>query len=111
MQTLLLITLAVFPAVLPHSLCCDFAFIVLEQVCPSCVAGFDALGELLKPTMPAHTAPPPLPPPQMAIHPGGKLLASDLDSSLANLVGSQCLRLLDIISRMNCKKQAKARFC
>lgn len=26
----------------------------------------------------------------MAIHHGGKLLASDLDSSLANLVGSEC---------------------
>ncbi|KAM8899668.1 phosphatidylinositol-binding clathrin assembly protein isoform 15-T15 [Spinachia spinachia] len=48
--------------------------------------GFDALGDLLKPTMPAHTAP--LPPPQMAIHHGGKLLANDLDSSLANLVGN-----------------------
>lgn len=52
--------------------------------------GFDALGDLLKPTIPTHTAPPPLPPPQMAIHPGGKLLANDLDSSLANLVGSEC---------------------
>lgn len=52
-------------------------------------AGFDALGDLLKPTVPTHTAPP-LPPPQMAIHPGGKLLANDLDSSLANLVGSEC---------------------
>lgn len=52
-------------------------------------AGFDALGDLLKPTIPTHTAPPP-PPPQMAIHPGGKLLANDLDSSLANLVGSEC---------------------
>uniref|UniRef100_A0A8C2WR32 Phosphatidylinositol-binding clathrin assembly protein n=1 Tax=Cyclopterus lumpus TaxID=8103 RepID=A0A8C2WR32_CYCLU len=51
-------------------------------------SGFDALGDLLKPTMPAHAAP--LPPPQMAIHHGGKLLANDLDSSLANLVGSEC---------------------
>lgn len=49
-------------------------------------AGFDALGDLLKPTVPTHSAPPP---PQMAIHPGGKLLANDLDSSLANLVGSE----------------------
>ncbi|XP_033961881.1 phosphatidylinositol-binding clathrin assembly protein isoform X2 [Pseudochaenichthys georgianus] len=49
-------------------------------------AGFDALGDLLKPTMPTHNAP--LPPPQMAIHHGGKLLANDLDSSLANLVGN-----------------------
>uniref|UniRef100_A0A3Q3GAG0 Phosphatidylinositol-binding clathrin assembly protein n=1 Tax=Labrus bergylta TaxID=56723 RepID=A0A3Q3GAG0_9LABR len=47
--------------------------------------GFDALGDLLKPTIPTHSAPPP---PQMAIHPGGKLLANDLDSSLANLVGN-----------------------
>ncbi|CAG5929618.1 unnamed protein product, partial [Menidia menidia] len=51
-------------------------------------AGFDALGDLLKPTVPTHSAPP-LPPPQMAIHHGGKLLANDLDSSLANLVGSE----------------------
>ncbi|XP_053199145.1 phosphatidylinositol-binding clathrin assembly protein [Scomber japonicus] len=48
---------------------------------------FDALGDLLKPTVPTLSAPPP-PPPQMAIHPGGKLLANDLDSSLANLVGN-----------------------
>uniref|UniRef100_A0A3B5PY97 Si:ch211-200p22.4 n=1 Tax=Xiphophorus maculatus TaxID=8083 RepID=A0A3B5PY97_XIPMA len=53
---------------------------------PQPAAGFDALGDLLKPTVTAHTAPPP--PPQMAIHPGGKLLANDLDSSLANLVGN-----------------------
>lgn len=53
------------------------------------LSGFDALGDLLKPTIPTHTEPPP-PPPQMAIHPGGKLLANDLDSSLANLVGSEC---------------------
>ncbi|XP_037613969.1 phosphatidylinositol-binding clathrin assembly protein isoform X3 [Sebastes umbrosus] len=52
---------------------------------PQPAAGFDAL-DLLKPTMPTHTAP--LPPPQMAIHHGGKLLANDLDSSLANLVGN-----------------------
>uniref|UniRef100_A0A8C5G238 Phosphatidylinositol-binding clathrin assembly protein-like n=1 Tax=Gouania willdenowi TaxID=441366 RepID=A0A8C5G238_GOUWI len=49
--------------------------------------GFDALGDLLKPTVPTHSAPPP-PPPQMTIHHGGKLLANDLDSSLANLVGN-----------------------
>ncbi|XP_008433533.1 phosphatidylinositol-binding clathrin assembly protein isoform X1 [Poecilia reticulata] len=54
---------------------------------PQPAAGFDALGDLLKPTVTAHTAPLP-PPPQMAIHPGGKLLANDLDSSLANLVGN-----------------------
>ncbi|XP_037832508.1 phosphatidylinositol-binding clathrin assembly protein isoform X4 [Kryptolebias marmoratus] len=55
---------------------------------PQPAAGFDALGELLKPTVPAHTAPPPAAAPQMTIHPGGKLLANDLDSSLANLVGN-----------------------
>nr|XP_057924935.1 phosphatidylinositol-binding clathrin assembly protein isoform X1 [Doryrhamphus excisus]XP_057924936.1 phosphatidylinositol-binding clathrin assembly protein isoform X1 [Doryrhamphus excisus] len=49
-------------------------------------AGFDTLGDLLKPTVPAHTAPPL--PPQMVFQSGGKLLANDLDSSLANLVGN-----------------------
>uniref|UniRef100_A0A3P9ILK5 Phosphatidylinositol-binding clathrin assembly protein n=1 Tax=Oryzias latipes TaxID=8090 RepID=A0A3P9ILK5_ORYLA len=49
--------------------------------------GFDALGDLLKPTAPTHTAPH-VPAPQMPVHPGGKLLANDLDSSLANLVGN-----------------------
>lgn len=53
---------------------------------PQTPAGFDALGDLLKPTIPTHSAPPP--PPPMAIHHGGKLLANDLDSSLANLVGN-----------------------
>ncbi|CAN9509728.1 unnamed protein product [Ophioblennius macclurei] len=67
------------------------AFIPAVQSTPSISnansawGGFDALGDLLKPTIPTHTAPPP---PQMAIHPGGKLLANDLDSSLANLVGN-----------------------
>ncbi|XP_014884744.1 phosphatidylinositol-binding clathrin assembly protein isoform X3 [Poecilia latipinna] len=69
------------------------AFIPAVQSTPSISnansawGGFDALGDLLKPTVTAHTAQPP-PPPQMAIHPGGKLLANDLDSSLANLVGN-----------------------
>ncbi|XP_011485933.1 phosphatidylinositol-binding clathrin assembly protein isoform X5 [Oryzias latipes] len=49
--------------------------------------GFDALGDLLKPTAPTHTALH-VPAPQMPVHPGGKLLANDLDSSLANLVGN-----------------------
>ncbi|XP_050931553.1 phosphatidylinositol-binding clathrin assembly protein isoform X2 [Lates calcarifer] len=68
------------------------AFIPAVQSTPSISTansawgGFDALGDLLKPTVPTHTAPPP--PPQMAIHHGGKLLANDLDSSLANLVGN-----------------------
>uniref|UniRef100_A0A3Q2Q7B4 Phosphatidylinositol-binding clathrin assembly protein n=1 Tax=Fundulus heteroclitus TaxID=8078 RepID=A0A3Q2Q7B4_FUNHE len=61
----------------------DFDAVFGNKSTPS----FDALGDLLKPTVTAHTAPPP-PPPQMAIHPGGKLLANDLDSSLANLVGN-----------------------
>ncbi|XP_076843607.1 phosphatidylinositol-binding clathrin assembly protein isoform X3 [Brachyhypopomus gauderio] len=46
-------------------------------------AGFDVLGDLLKPTVPAHSQAPVMAPPT-----GGKLLASDLDSSLANLVGN-----------------------
>ncbi|XP_058249967.1 phosphatidylinositol-binding clathrin assembly protein isoform X6 [Hemibagrus wyckioides] len=46
-------------------------------------AGFDSLGDLLKPTLPAHSQAPMMPP-----HTGGKLLANDLDSSLANLVGN-----------------------
>ncbi|XP_028993561.1 phosphatidylinositol-binding clathrin assembly protein isoform X8 [Betta splendens] len=68
------------------------AFIPAVQSTPSISTansawgGFDALGDLLKPTVPTHTAPPPHP--QLAIHPGGKLLANDLDSSLANLVGN-----------------------
>uniref|UniRef100_A0AAR2IWV6 Phosphatidylinositol-binding clathrin assembly protein n=1 Tax=Pygocentrus nattereri TaxID=42514 RepID=A0AAR2IWV6_PYGNA len=44
---------------------------------------FDTLGDLLKPTVPAHSQGPVMPP-----HSGGKLLANDLDSSLANLVGN-----------------------
>ncbi|XP_036072599.1 phosphatidylinositol-binding clathrin assembly protein isoform X4 [Oryzias melastigma] len=69
------------------------AFIPAVQSTPSISntnsawGGFDALGDLLKPTAPTHTAPP-VPAPQMPVHPGGKLLANDLDSSLANLVGN-----------------------
>ncbi|XP_061664214.1 LOW QUALITY PROTEIN: phosphatidylinositol-binding clathrin assembly protein-like [Syngnathoides biaculeatus] len=48
--------------------------------------GFDTLGDLLKPTVPVHAAHPL--PPQMVFQSGGKLLANDLDSSLANLVGN-----------------------
>nr|XP_057924939.1 phosphatidylinositol-binding clathrin assembly protein isoform X4 [Doryrhamphus excisus] len=69
------------------------AFIPTVQSAPSISAhansawgGFDTLGDLLKPTVPAHTAPPL--PPQMVFQSGGKLLANDLDSSLANLVGN-----------------------
>uniref|UniRef100_A0A674PNC3 Phosphatidylinositol-binding clathrin assembly protein n=1 Tax=Takifugu rubripes TaxID=31033 RepID=A0A674PNC3_TAKRU len=67
------------------------AFIPTVQSTPSISTansawgGFDALSDLLKPTLPTHPAPPP---PQVAVHPGGKLLANDLDSSLANLVGN-----------------------
>ncbi|XP_052417445.1 phosphatidylinositol-binding clathrin assembly protein isoform X4 [Carassius gibelio] len=46
-------------------------------------AGYDALGNLMKPTVTVHTQAP-----VMACHTGGKLLANDLDSSLANLVGN-----------------------
>ncbi|GAA6070030.1 phosphatidylinositol-binding clathrin assembly protein isoform X2, partial [Tachysurus ichikawai] len=43
---------------------------------------FESL-DLLKPTLPAYSQAPMMPP-----HTGGKLLANDLDSSLANLVGN-----------------------
>lgn len=52
------------------------------------LSGYDALGDLLKPTVTVHSHVPVMPP-----HTGGKLLASDLDSSLANLVGSESLSL------------------
>ncbi|XP_049601928.1 phosphatidylinositol-binding clathrin assembly protein isoform X9 [Syngnathus scovelli] len=48
--------------------------------------GFDTLGDLLKPTVPVHAAH--SLPPQVVFQSGGKLLANDLDSSLANLVGN-----------------------
>uniref|UniRef100_A0AAY4D2E7 Phosphatidylinositol-binding clathrin assembly protein n=1 Tax=Denticeps clupeoides TaxID=299321 RepID=A0AAY4D2E7_9TELE len=48
--------------------------------------GFDSLGDLLKPTVPAHTQAPAMP-----LHTECKLLANDLDSSLANLVGSESI--------------------
>uniref|UniRef100_A0A8C2DLG4 Phosphatidylinositol-binding clathrin assembly protein n=1 Tax=Cyprinus carpio TaxID=7962 RepID=A0A8C2DLG4_CYPCA len=44
---------------------------------------YDALGDLMKPTVTVHTQAP-----VMASHTGSKLLANDLDSSLANLVGN-----------------------
>ncbi|XP_014012084.1 phosphatidylinositol-binding clathrin assembly protein isoform X8 [Salmo salar] len=62
--------------------------------------GFDALGDLLKPTVSNHNQAPPMAlhhphpghphpgHPHQGYHPGGKLLANDLDSSLANLVGN-----------------------
>uniref|UniRef100_A0A8L0DSY9 Phosphatidylinositol-binding clathrin assembly protein n=1 Tax=Oncorhynchus mykiss TaxID=8022 RepID=A0A8L0DSY9_ONCMY len=61
-----------------------------------CPPGFDALGDLLKPTVSNHNQAPPMAlhhphpsHPHPGYHPGGKLLANDLDSSLANLVGSE----------------------
>ncbi|XP_041738561.1 phosphatidylinositol-binding clathrin assembly protein isoform X9 [Coregonus clupeaformis] len=63
----------------------------------SACGGFDALGDLLKPTVPSHNQAPPMalhhpghphPGHPHPGHPGGKLLANDLDSSLANLVGN-----------------------
>ncbi|XP_051918459.1 phosphatidylinositol-binding clathrin assembly protein isoform X18 [Hippocampus zosterae] len=68
------------------------AFIPAVQCTPSISSansawgGFDTLGDLLKPTVPIHAAHPL--PPQMVFQSGGKLLANDLDSSLANLVGN-----------------------
>uniref|UniRef100_A0A4W4EHW8 ENTH domain-containing protein n=1 Tax=Electrophorus electricus TaxID=8005 RepID=A0A4W4EHW8_ELEEL len=65
------------------------AFIPAMQSAPSISTatsawgGFDVLGDLLKPTLPAHSQGPVMAPPT-----GGKLLANDLDSSLANLVGN-----------------------
>ncbi|XP_073764475.1 phosphatidylinositol-binding clathrin assembly protein isoform X10 [Danio rerio] len=46
-------------------------------------AGYDASGDLLKPTVTVHSQTP-----VMHHHTGSKLLANDLDSSLANLVGN-----------------------
>lgn len=65
-----------------------------------CPPGFDALGDLLKPTVPSHNQAPPMalhhPGHPHPGHPGGKLLANDLDSSLANLVGSEyCIDNID----------------
>ncbi|KAM9833655.1 phosphatidylinositol-binding clathrin assembly protein isoform 9-T9 [Syngnathus typhle] len=69
------------------------AFIPAVQCAPSISsansawgAGFDTLGDLLKPTVPVHAAH--SLPPQVVFQSGGKLLANDLDSSLANLVGN-----------------------
>ncbi|KAM6949489.1 phosphatidylinositol-binding clathrin assembly protein, partial [Aplochiton taeniatus] len=74
------------------------AFIPAVQSNPSITTannawgGFDSLGDLMKPTVPAHSQPPP--PIHLHAqhhhhhHHGGKLLANDLDSSLANLVGN-----------------------
>ncbi|KAM9833656.1 phosphatidylinositol-binding clathrin assembly protein isoform 10-T10 [Syngnathus typhle] len=68
------------------------AFIPAVQCAPSISSansawgGFDTLGDLLKPTVPVHAAH--SLPPQVVFQSGGKLLANDLDSSLANLVGN-----------------------
>uniref|UniRef100_A0A8C1JNW0 Phosphatidylinositol-binding clathrin assembly protein n=2 Tax=Cyprinus carpio TaxID=7962 RepID=A0A8C1JNW0_CYPCA len=49
-------------------------------------------GDLMKPTVTVHTQAP-----VMASHTGSKLLANDLDSSLANLVGSESLFLTALL--------------
>ncbi|XP_050971399.1 phosphatidylinositol-binding clathrin assembly protein isoform X6 [Labeo rohita] len=64
------------------------AFVPAVQSTPISTAssawgGYDALGDLLKPTVTVHSQVPVMPP-----HTGSKLLANDLDSSLANLVGN-----------------------
>ncbi|XP_042583272.1 phosphatidylinositol-binding clathrin assembly protein isoform X6 [Cyprinus carpio] len=64
------------------------AFVPAVQSTPISTAssawgGYDALGDLMKPTVTVHTQAP-----VMASHTGSKLLANDLDSSLANLVGN-----------------------
>ncbi|XP_042615730.1 phosphatidylinositol-binding clathrin assembly protein-like isoform X5 [Cyprinus carpio] len=64
------------------------AFVPAVQSTPISTAsnawgGHDALGDLLKPTVSVHSQAPVMPP-----HNGSKLLANDLDSSLANLVGN-----------------------
>lgn len=46
-------------------------------------SGSDPAGDILKPSVPTQNQAPPMP-----LHPAGKLLASDLDSSLASLVGN-----------------------
>lgn len=55
-------------------------------------SGHDALGDLLKPTVNVQSQAPVMPP-----HTGSKLLANDLDSSLANLVGSESLSLAPLL--------------
>ncbi|XP_056317257.1 phosphatidylinositol-binding clathrin assembly protein isoform X8 [Danio aesculapii] len=64
------------------------AFVPAVQSTPISTAssawgGYDASGDLLKPTVTVHSQTPVMP-----HHTGGKLLANDLDSSLANLVGN-----------------------
>lgn len=64
------------------------AFVPAVQSTPISTAsnawgGYDALGDFLKPAVTVHTQAP-----VMAPYTGSKLLANDLDSSLANLVGN-----------------------
>lgn len=64
------------------------AFVPAVQSTPISTAssawgGYDASGDLLKPTVTVHSQTP-----VMHHHTGSKLLANDLDSSLANLVGN-----------------------
>ncbi|KAI2662806.1 Phosphatidylinositol-binding clathrin assembly protein [Labeo rohita] len=69
-------------------------------------AGYDALGDLLKPTVTVHSQVPVMPP-----HTGSKLLANDLDSSLANLVGSESLSLAALLTCSLGEHQAKSLIC
>ncbi|KAM9406186.1 phosphatidylinositol-binding clathrin assembly protein isoform 11-T11 [Salvelinus alpinus] len=69
------------------------AFLPAVQSTPSISTATSAWGgDLLKPTVPSHNQAPPMalhhPGHPHPGHPGGKLLANDLDSSLANLVGN-----------------------
>ncbi|XP_064182381.1 phosphatidylinositol-binding clathrin assembly protein isoform X6 [Anguilla rostrata] len=61
------------------------SFVPTVQSTPSIsTAGTSAWGgEVLKPSVPVQSQPPPMP-----VHSGSKLLDNDLDSSLANLVGN-----------------------
>ncbi|XP_049601868.1 phosphatidylinositol-binding clathrin assembly protein isoform X3 [Syngnathus scovelli] len=76
----------------PAAMTVDFDAVFGNKAAPAndgtqpAAAGFDTLGDLLKPTVPVHAAH--SLPPQVVFQSGGKLLANDLDSSLANLVGN-----------------------
>lgn len=83
--------------VIQMCLLCSRMLHTLINIHPQCLScfsrtGFDTLGDLLKPTMPVHSQLPMMPP-----HTGGKALANDLDSSLANLVGSKSSLYLSVV--------------
>ncbi|KAJ8276474.1 hypothetical protein COCON_G00082260 [Conger conger] len=74
------------PTAPPPSMGVDFDAVFGSKVANTDAAptsGSDLAGDLLKPSVPMQNQAPP-----MSLHPGGKLLASDLDSSLASLVGN-----------------------